>query len=357
MAGWLLGCLPLAARQLRPGFDPGEYEQLLRISAHHADTPWTHVIVPRPDDCRLVYRSPVTGLMNRWDLWLQHEQTGIISIRGTVAKAESWLENFYAGMIPSRGELHLNDSTIFHYKLAQDSNAYVHAGWTLGLASMAPDIVAKIKEYYAKGIRGFIIIGHSQGGAIAFLLRSYLQYINDPAFPKDIVFKTYCSAAPKPGNQYYAYDFDYITRGGWGFRIVSTRDWVPETPFSLQTTSDFTAVNPFKDVRKRTRKQKLMARLAINYMYGRLNRASRRASRRMQRILGKLAYKQVHKTIPGYTRPDFVNSHHYIPAGSPIILYPGQGYDEKFPYDGKNVFVHHMFPPYVYLLKQQYRID
>lgn len=357
VTGWLLCCLQTEAQQLQAGFNPKEYEQLLRVSAYQGDTPWTKIIVPRPENCRLLYRSPIAGLMNRWDLWLWDDQTAIISIRGTVARPESWLENFYAGMIPAAGDLRLNDSTTFHYKLAADSNAYVHAGWTLGLATMGPDIVTKIKELHRKGIQAFIIMGHSQGGAIAFLLRSYLQYLDDPQFPKDITIKTYCSAAPKPGNLYYAYDFDFITRNGWAFRVVNTRDWVPETPFSVQTTTDINQVNPFANVKKRTRNQALFARLLINHLYGRLEGSTKRASRRMQRVLGKLAYKRVQKIMPEYEMPCFVKSHNYTPAGTPVILAPAPGYNEKFPFDGRNIFVHHMLVPYVYLLKQHYKLD
>lgn len=349
--------LQAAAQVLQPGFNPNEYEQLLRISAYQADTPWNRIMVPRPRNCELIYRSPVVGLKNRWDLWLWDQQTAVISICGTVPRPESWLENFYAGMISARGELRLNDTTLFHYKLAADSNAYVHAGWTLGLAAIAPDIVPRIKELYHKGIRSFIIMGHSQGGAIAFLLRSYLHYLDDPDFPKDIVIKTYCSAAPKPGNLNYAYDFDFITRDGWAFRVVNTRDWVPQTPLSVQRASDFPEVNPFSDVKKQTRKQALLARLVINHLYGRLDGSTRRASRRMQRVLGKLAYKRVRKVMPGYVMPEFVNSHNYMPAGTPVVLAPAPGYDEKFPFDGKNIFVHHMFGPYVFLLKQHYQVE
>jgi hypothetical protein len=37
----------------------------------------------------------------------------------------------------------------------------------------------------------------------------------------------------KTGNLYFAYDFDYITRGMKAFTIVNTDDWVPETPFVM----------------------------------------------------------------------------------------------------------------------------
>lgn len=353
---WLFCCQAAMAQQMKPGFDPDEYEELLRVSALQADTPWNRIPSPRPRYCELVYRSKVTGLQNRWDLWLWNKQVGVISIRGTTRKNDSWLENFYAGMIAARGTLRLNDSTTFNYRLSQDSAAYVHAGWVLGLASMAPDIVLKIKEYYRKGIHEFIIVGHSQGGAIAFLLRSYLQYLDDPELQGNITFKTYSSAAPKPGNLNYAYDYDYITRGGWGLRVVNPRDWVPETPFSMQTTRDYTAVNPFGNVSNALKKQPWLVRVAVKALYNRMDRAGKRASRRMQKYLGKMAYKRVRKYAPGYERPAFVNSHNYTPAGTPVILYPDSSYDRQFHFDGKNVFVHHHFLPYVYLLKHTYKL-
>ena len=79
-------------------------------------------------------------------------------------------------MVPAKGELQLNDSTKFTYTLATDSKAAVHMGWLIGLASLAPDINLKIDSCYKAGIRNFYIMGHSQGGAIAYLLTSYLHY-------------------------------------------------------------------------------------------------------------------------------------------------------------------------------------
>lgn len=345
----------LYGQHLQPGFDPKEYSDMLAICFLHADTPWTSKVkVPPPDGAKLIYRSRESGLHNRWDLWTYHDNIAVISIRGTIGNKESWLENFHAGMIPSTGSLQLNDSTIFRYRLAKDSNAYVHAGWTLGLAGMAPDIVSKIKDCYQRGIRDFIITGHSQGGAITFLLRSYLAYIDDPSFPKDITIKTYSSAAPKPGNLYYAYDYNYLTRNGWGYRIVNTRDWVPEAPFSLQTTGDFNNPNPFMSVKKVTKKQALPIRWVLSYMYGRLDNSSKRAARRMQRVLGKRLYTMIRKTLPQYKMPPFVKSHSYSPAGSPIILAPTADYEKKYPFDGKNVFIHHGYEPYQELLEADY---
>lgn len=343
----------IVAQHLAPHFNPEEYSDLLKVSARQRDTPWTKVKGAPPKDYEMVYRSAEVGLMNRWDLWINKEKgVGIISIRGTNGTATSWMENFYAGMIAAQGTIKLNDSTTFTYKLAEDKRAYVHAGWVLGLAAMGPDIVKQISLHYRNGIHEFIIFGHSQGGAIAFLVRSYLQYLD--GLPKDLVLKTICSAAPKPGNLFYAYDFDYITRGGWGLRVVNARDWVPEVPFSLQTTRDFNTVNPFTSIKKTLKKQKFPVRIALGYMYGRLDRPSKRASRRMQRVLGKTVYKRVKKVLPEYGMPVFVNSHNYTPAGTPVILYPVKGYDEQFPFDGKNIFLNHSFEAYRWLLEHNY---
>src|SRR6202008_1816541 len=112
----------------------------------------------------------------------------------------------YMGMISNRGSIIVDKNYIFNYKIAEDTNAYVHLGWMLGLAYMAPEITNQIDQLYKKGIKDILIMGHSQGGGIAFLLRSYLQYLNEKTLPKDIVYKTYCSAPPKPGNLYYSYD-------------------------------------------------------------------------------------------------------------------------------------------------------
>lgn len=343
------------AQHLSPGFDPMEYDDLLKMMERVVDTPWTNVKSKPPRNARMVYRSATSGLENRWDLWLRDDRTVVIVIRGTNGTADSWLENFYAGMIPSQGVLRLNDSTSFPYKVAEDPKAYVHAGWMIGVAAMAPEMIRKINEYYQQGIHDFIVFGHSQGGAISFLMRSYLAYAD--GLPKDIVFKTYASAAPKPGNLYYAYDFDRICAGGWGLRVVNTRDWVAETPFSIQTTRDFTAVSPFANINAALKQQKWPVRSVLRYMYGRLDRPTKRSARRMQRILGKLAYKRVKKILPEYERPPFVNSHNYTPAGTPVILYPVAGYDDTFPFNGKNIFVHHMPAVYRWELEKIYHIS
>ena len=166
------------AQTLQPGFDGQEYLEMLRIVAQQVDT-LQRGKTPQPQYHTIAYRSTETALDNRWDLWLHKDkQTMVISLRGTTINGVSWLENFYCAMIPATGSLQVSDSTTFQYKLSNDPKATVHVGWTLGLALIAPDILQKIKlNYQEHTIKQIVIIGHSQGGAIAFLLHSYLHYL------------------------------------------------------------------------------------------------------------------------------------------------------------------------------------
>ena len=350
----LLSCIyfPLKAQQLKPGFDAKEYLELMSLPERGDSATFNK----RPtDNFTLVYLSPEVGFYNQFAVWKRSDGVGVIRIRGTIPKDVSWLANFYAAMIPAKGTLQLNDSTHWDYKLAgNDSTAYVHAGWTIALGFMAPDIVKHVKELYAQGVKEFLIAGHSQGGAIAFLTRSYLEYL--PGMPEGIRYKTYCSAAPKPGNLYYAYDFENITANGWGMRVVSNEDWVPETPLSLQAKQDFNTINPFLNVDKQLKQQNLIVRWYARSVYNKMQRTTNRSVRRFQKYLGRYVYKISHKHLKQLKQPAYVFSNNYMTCGTPVILMADAEYHQKFPYDGKNVFIHHMPGSYLFLLKKHYKL-
>jgi Lipase (class 3) len=341
---------------LQPGFNAREYIEMLEITAVLGDTVPANSRVPAPVNYTRQYRSKELGLKNRWDMWYRKDnQLGVISIRGTVNELPSWLENFYAAMVPANGSLQLNDSTRWDYQLAADSKAMVHVGWMVGLGYMAPTMVEQIRLARQKGIREFIIIGHSQGGALAFLTRSYLYYLTQKGeLPRDIVFKTYCSAAPKPGNLFYAYDFDFITRNGWAFTVVNAADWVPETPFTVQTITDFNPVNPFINVQGALTKQPLLVRLYLKGKYNKMNRATRKAQQCFKSVLGDVVYKQVKKTLTQLRAPEYVNGNNYQRAGIPIVLQPDSAYYRQYSNDPAKLFQHHFFEPYIRLTRQYY---
>jgi hypothetical protein len=347
-----------AQSKLRPGFDPEEYKQLLKVSIRHMDSvkyPYKGLLAAYPK-YKMVYESPVTGIYNMWQLWISPNNVGLVVIRGTVPKMESWMENFYSGMIPAQGRFRIDSNRYFDYKVAQDSNAYVHAGWMIGLAALAPDIVKQINHYYKKGVHDFIIFGHSQGGAIAFLLRSYLEYMQ-PALPRDITLKTYSSAAPKPGNLYYAYDYNLITRGGWGLRVVSTADWVPEMPFSIQSLSDVNNDSPFEQGKDLLNELPFFKRKYLTHVYNKLDKSSRKAQKEYTKYLGEKACEFIQKSLPAYEKPEFVNSFNYSTCGTPVILRPEKTYWENYYTQNKKeygLFIHHHYYAYYRLVMYWY---
>src|ERR1700751_473063 len=84
---------------LKPGFDANEYMGLISVCSQHLDSLYPKYVLPVGANYQKVYRSPVVGLKNRFDVWIKDNNIGIICIRGSVAQSESWIENFYMGMI------------------------------------------------------------------------------------------------------------------------------------------------------------------------------------------------------------------------------------------------------------------
>lgn len=343
------------AQTLQPGFQKEEFIEMLKMNACQSDTIYPNAVF-RPERLDLCYRSPEVGLRNRWDLWINETHTiAAISIRGTAGPdLTSWMENFYIGMIPAQGTIHLNDSTTFDYKFSTDKKAAVHAGWTIGLAAMADDILQKIDSCYKAGICDFLIAGHSQGGAISYLLTAQLRILQqENKIPKNIRFKTYCFAAPKPGNLFFAYNYEVLTRGGWAFNVVNTEDWVPELPFSVQTTDDFSATNPFVGIVPKLRELKFPFDMVILHMYRDMDDALDKARKKLKKYLGEKVGKFVGKKHPEIKIPTLYNSQHYVRTGNTIVLYPKEDYYKKFPKIQKEkIFKHHSMEAYLFLSKQ-----
>ncbi len=341
------------SQQLKPGFQKKEFKELMLISARTTADSVYYSKFPEPAYFRMIYQSKPIGLDNLWDLWVADNKVAAISIRGTTRKAESWLANLYAAMVPAKGRLQLNGADIFTYNLASDSNAAVHVGWLLSTAYLSKEIVPKIQELYELGYKDFLIVGHSQGGGISFLLTSYLyQLQQDGVIPKNIRFKTYCSAAPKPGNLYYAYDYEAKTQGGWAFNVVNTADWVPEVPMSIQTLKDFNTVNPFVNAEMMIKKQKFLKRLALKQVYNKLSRPTLRAQKNYEKYLGKMTSKMVQEQVEGYIPPLYYNSNHYVRTGRTIVLLPDEDYYKYYPDNTTEIFIHHLHAPYLLLLEQ-----
>lgn len=344
-----------SSAQLSPGFDKGEYIELMKLSARTSAAENYYSKIAEPQRFKMVYQSPVIGLDNLWDLWNDGKGTATISIRGTTTNSTSWLANFYAAMVPAKGQLQLGDNDVFEYELASNPKAAVHVGWLVSTAFLTKDMLPKIDSTYKSGTRNIIIVGHSQGGAIAYLVTSYLYNLQKTGkLPADIRFKTYCSAGPKPGNLYYAYEYEAMTQNGWAFNVVNAADWVPEVPISIQTLNDFNPSNPFIHAKGIIKKQKFPTSLALKYMYNQLSKPPSKAQKRYQKYLGAMTSKTVKKTLPGFVPPTYYASSHYVRTGNMIVLIPDEEYLKLYPesQSADNLFPHHLHPQYLLLAEK-----
>jgi len=340
------------AQSWHAGFDKQEYIELIKVNALFGDSLF-RAAIPAPAHTTFLYRSAVVGLANRWQLYLRDDSVAIIAIRGTTASKESWMANFYSAMVPATGSLQLSPEDTFKYHLADNPMAAVHIGWLLSTAYLSKSIVIKIDSLYRHGIKRFIITGHSQGGAIAYLMTSYLYNLRkEHVLPQDIEFKTYCSAGPKPGNLYFAYDYEHYTSGGWAYNVVNTADWVPETPVTIQTLNDFNKTNIFAAAPDLIGKLKFPNNLGGKYIFNRLSKPGLKAQRVYEKYLGRFISKQVMKQLTTFEVPEYYHSTDFVRTGNYIILYADSAYYRQYPDSKTNVFVHHMFQPYLYLAKQ-----
>lgn len=340
-----------AAQKLQPGFDKAEYKELMYVSARTTASPGYYNQLPKPERFKMLYQSAPMALDNLWDLWMDEKNVAVISIRGTTQNGLSWLENFYAAMVPAAGELKVADDYIFKYQLATDPKATVHVGWLLGLAFLSRDMMPKIDSLYKTGVKDILIMGHSQGGALAYLLTAYLYHLQKQnALAADIRLKTYCSAGPKPGNLYFAYDYEALTQNGWAYNIVNSADWVPETPFSIQTLKDFNTTNAFVNAKTVIKKMGFPKNLFVKWMYNKMDRKTRKAMKYYCKNLGKRVGKMIKKALPGFEPPTYAETMNYVRTGNYIVLQADEEYYKQFP-DGKvNLFIHHVHKPYLLLL-------
>ena len=337
-------------QKLSPGFDSTEFYQLLKVSAQQLDTAYNPDL-PYPEKFERVYRSQEMGLDNRWELWLSDDSIAVISIRGTTPSKWSVTEDLFSAMVPAKGSITLADDFNFNYELAQDKDAAVHIGFLIGTAFLGRDMVPKIDSIYHSGVKDFLIVGHSQGGAVAVLLSAYLYSLQDQGkLDSSISFKTYSSAGPKPGNLYFAYSFEHRTQKGWAFNVVNSADWVPESPFSIQTTEDFNASNPFNVADNMLKTLPLGERIVLTRIYKHLEKIPKKANKSYQKYLGEMIGHEISQVLPGFILPEFYNSSNYVRTADQVVLFATQEYYERFPDTEKTIWTHHSFEAYIFLL-------
>lgn len=338
-------------QHLKPGFDKREYSELVLAFSRWSDS-IGYKGIPESTDYKPVYRANEIGLLNCWEMY-EGNNTAVISIRGSIDQPLSWMANFYAAMIPAKGTLKLSDSLNYDYHFADNHKAGVHVGWAVSCGFLINDVMEKVQQQYAKGIRDYIIFGHSQGAGIAYLMTAQLRYYQKTGLlPNDIQFKTYCSAAPKPGNLYFAYNYEASTQNGWSYTVVNAADWVPELPVSIQSIEDFNTTNPFVDVQGKIRKQPLLERPILEFVYSQLTRYNHKAVKQYQLYLGKIVHKAIISKVKGIENPEYLHSNYYVRCGTYVILEPDEEYYKSFPDSDHSVLVHHNLKAYLHLLNK-----
>jgi hypothetical protein len=227
------------------GFDLAEALDLLALSAiveGGDDVP------SEPAGWNLIFDSAVIGpFTDRWQLWKNASGFYAIVLRGTVLDAGSILEDLISFLAPANGRVTVGHVQI-DYSFAANSNASVHFGFALGTLFLLKDptegILVQLANRVSAGSAVYIA-GHSQGAAMATLLRSYLEYGSDAPKDKKYSYKTYAYAQPKPGNDHYAADFgSKFCNSGLAFRISNSLDWVPQMPFTIELPGDINRPNP-----------------------------------------------------------------------------------------------------------------
>jgi hypothetical protein len=351
ITAWFIGSW---AQKLTPGFCKSEYLELLKLTVYTniSDTSKVKEKPPLPQKFHRIYRSPAIGLDNLWDLWISSDSLVALSIRGSTSKPESWVENFFSVMVPAKGSLHIADDFIFNYTLAENPQAAVHTGWLIGMAFVSQDMLPRIDSLYRLGYRNFYIVGYSQGGAIAYLLTAYFYNLQKQGkLPADIRFKTYCNAAPKPGNLFFAYEYEHQTHG-WAFNVVNAADWVPQSPLTIQTPMDMSPDNPLSSPDGFGEKRKFPFNLWISYVYRQTYQPIYRAQANYRKYFGRKMVRQVKKYLPQFIAPEFVKTVDYSRVGQYIILYPDSQYYKLFPIIAENVWLHHGPKAYFYLAEK-----
>ena len=224
----------ISTAQIREGFDPEEAKSLIAIcnSFTFIDLFGSDTLII-PGNYRKVFTSEVIGLDNLFQVY-ESNNIGVINFRGSTTETSSWLENFYSAMIPAEGIIKINGNN-HPYKFANDTSAAVHSGYALAVVLLSPVIIEQIKELNAKGIYQIYITGHSQGGALAHMIRAYLANLQEGDISSINTFKTYSFANPMCGNEEFSIEYNELfVERNMSYSVINPADLVTKMPMHFQ---------------------------------------------------------------------------------------------------------------------------
>ena len=296
-----------------------------------------------------------------------------VAIRGTIGQARSILNDVLATTISANSGIEFPKNKVLPIVFAATPGAEVHLGFAYGAFTLLFDkqrgILKQLLSDKIPSGAQLTVAGHSQGAAIATLVHAFLHYaVTDPADKyglkaKNLQFKSYVYAQPKPGNSKFAMDFARIASGrGAGFVINNTLDPITKLPLTSQTL--FEAVSD-------TLEENQMQGAGVK---GILIKGAAQASRGIFRVRNQLAEWVSDKTAKLYHQEEMqsidtryfdhlppvadtpVNSLNYTLSGQLIPLFgvsKGGDLYPPSPAGTVDLLLQHHAPTYRKLLNQQ----
>ncbi len=226
-----------SSAQLEKGFNATEAKDMLAICNSFAfiDLYKSDKEI-LPEGYKKIYTSGTFGMENKFQIY-RKGNTAVFNFRGTTTQTMSWMENIHAAMIPAKGDMLINGEKI-SYAFAHHDSAAVHSGYALAIAFLAKDIEYHLYNLHQQGVHDIIITGHSQGGALAQMLKAYVENNRGENISEDFFFKTYSFANPKCGNKEFALEYnERFQDDESSFSIINPADPIPRMPLSYNEGS------------------------------------------------------------------------------------------------------------------------
>ena len=172
--------------------------------------------------------------------------TYVVAIRGTVLSSRpSVMEDLFANTVVTQRLLQDPSGNSLPLVFAEAPGAEMHAGFGYACLSTMFDGrfgLTRALQTIAEKRAAIVLTGHSQGAAMATLLHAFLRYAIGRKWlfaDQEVLLSSYAFAQPKPGNAFFAADFDrWNASDGGSFTINNSLDPVPAVPLTRQTLSD-----------------------------------------------------------------------------------------------------------------------
>lgn len=265
-----------------------------------------------PDGYSKRYTSHTYALDNKFQVYSKGG-IGVINLRGSTDKKPSWLENLYVSMIPAKGVVEI-ESIKYPYDFHMHDSAAVHSGYLLGVTYFINDLLPQIKLLNSEGIYDIYITGHSQGGALAQVLRVYLDNLDSDQLSKKNKYKTYAFASPKVGNMEFSNEFNLRYNNGTSFCVVSTKDIIPTLPLSY-SDKGFVTKDEVKNWIFDRENHKMSDRIGDGEV-----RAFRGKAKQFSHALGNRTGHQIKKNYSDVVLPNDVKDINYIKVEQIITI-------------------------------------